>query len=107
MLDHSPGCHFSYYYHPKKFLYYHLIQPKDLSNFLRSLDLPLINLKVEFDLSWIKDCVLVQHNNNKTGIDFKITSTNFSVSVDILSINNSIKHGTRILKNNILEKIKI
>ena len=83
-----------------------MIQPKDLSNFLRSLDLPLINLKVEFNLSWIKYCLLVQHNN-KTGIDFKITSTNFYVSVDILSINNSIKHGTRILKNNILEKIKI
>ena len=29
-----------------------------LSNFSRSLDLPLINCKIELDLSWSKNCMI-------------------------------------------------
>ena len=47
---------------------------KYLSNFWRSLNLPLINCEVELDLSWAKDCVLVEHNNSITGTGFKIMS---------------------------------
>ena len=36
---------------------------KYLSNFWRSLDLPLVNCEIELDLSWTKDCVWIQHNN--------------------------------------------
>ena len=31
---------------------------KYLSNFWRSLDLPLINCEIELDLSWPKDCIM-------------------------------------------------
>ena len=31
---------------------------KYLSNFWRSLDLPLINCKIELDLSWSKECII-------------------------------------------------
>ena len=42
----------------------------------------MINCEVEFNSSWtIKDCILAEHNNKKTGIDFKITSTKHYVSV--------------------------
>ena len=37
---------------------------KYLSNFLKSLDLPLINCEIELDLTWTKDCVLIEQNNN-------------------------------------------
>ena len=61
------------------------------SNFWRSLDLPLINCKIEPDLSWAKDCVLIEQNNNITGVSFVSTSTNFYVSVVTLSVNDNIK----------------
>ena len=53
---------------------------KYLSNFWRSLEMPLINCKVELSLKWIENCVLstaaIGHNANATGADsatFKIT----------------------------------
>ena len=47
---------------------------KYLSNFWRSLEMPLINCKVELSLNWIEDCVL---SNSGTAITFKITDANF------------------------------
>ena len=44
---------------------------KHLSNFWRSLDLPLINCEINL----YKDCVLIQLHNNITGTNFIITST--------------------------------
>ena len=53
---------------------------KYLSNFWRSLEMPLIHGKVELSLRWIENCVLtsaaVDPNVNNTGADsatFKIT----------------------------------
>ena len=72
---------------------------KYLSNFWRSLDLPLINYKMELDLLWTKDCVLIQHHNNITGTNIMITSTKLYVPVVTMSINDkinfleNIKHG--------------
>ena len=43
---------------------------KYLSNFWKSLDLPLVNCEIELDLSWTKDCVLIEQNNNVTGVNF-------------------------------------
>ena len=54
---------------------------KYLCNFWRSLDLPLINCEIEFDLSCTKDCVLIKQNNNITGVSFVITSTKLYVPV--------------------------
>ena len=46
---------------------------KYLSNFWRSLEMPLINCKVELSLRWIENCVLtaaaVGDNANLTGAD--------------------------------------
>ena len=64
---------------------------KHLSNFWRLLDLPLINCEIELDLSWKKDCVLIQHHDNITGTNFMITSTKLYVPVATLSINDNIK----------------
>ena len=64
---------------------------KYLSNFWRFLDLPLISYEVELDLSWTKDCVLIEWNNNSTAVNFVITSTKRYVPVVTLSINNNIK----------------
>ena len=62
-----------------------------LSDFWRSLDLPLINCEIELNLSWTKDCVLIQHHNNVKGINFMITSTKLYVPIATLPINDNIK----------------
>ena len=56
---------------------------KYLSNFWRSLEMPLINCKVELSLKWIENCVLtsaaIGANADATGADsatFKITDAN-------------------------------
>ena len=64
---------------------------KLLSDFWTFLDLPLINCEIEFDLTWTKDCVLIKHHNNITGVIFIITSTKIYVPVVTLSINDNIK----------------
>ena len=61
---------------------------KYLSNFWRTLDIPLINCEVEIILTWTKNCVLADMtvraagNNNDppataapTGLEFQITDT--------------------------------
>ena len=59
---------------------------KYLSNFWRSLEVPLINCKVELSLKWIENCVLttaaIGANANATGADsatFKITDAKLYV----------------------------
>ena len=61
------------------------------SNFWRFLDLPLINCEIEFDLSCTKECVLIEHHNNITGVNVIIASNKLYVPVAILSINDNIK----------------
>ena len=71
---------------------------KYLSNSWRSLEMPLINCKVELSLKWIENCVLtttaIGANTNATGADnaiFKITDTKLSVPVVTLSTEDNIK----------------
>ena len=71
---------------------------KYLGNFWRSLEMPLINCKVELSLKWIENCVLtttaIGANTNATGADnaiFKITDTKLSVPVVTLSTEDNIK----------------
>ena len=59
---------------------------KYLSNFWRSLEMPLINCKVELSLKWIENCVLttaaIGVNANAIGADsatFKITDAKLYV----------------------------
>ena len=53
--------------------------------------MPLINCEIELDLSWAKDCVLIEHHNKITGVNFMITSTKVYVPVVTFSINDKNK----------------
>ena len=75
---------------------------KHLSNFWRSLNIPLINCEVELILTWSKNCVLVNmikrdaEGGNPaiiapTELEFKITNTKLYVPVVTLSKENDTK----------------
>ena len=71
---------------------------KYLSNFWRSLEMPLINCKVELSLRWIENCVLtaaaVGDNANLTGADsatFEITDGKLYVPIATLSAEDNAK----------------
>ena len=55
---------------------------KYLSNFFRSLEMPLINCKVHLDLKWTKNCLLYSVDGNT---EFQITDTKLLVPVVTLS----------------------
>ena len=63
---------------------------KYFSNFWRLLDLPLINCEIELDLLWTKYCVLIEENNDITGVNFAIIATKLYLPVVTLSINDNI-----------------
>ena len=48
-------------------------------------------MKVELDLSCAKDCVLIDHHNDTTGVNSVITSTKIYVIVVTFSINDNTK----------------
>ena len=71
---------------------------KYLSNIWRSLEMPLINCKVELSLRWIETCVLtsaaVEADANNTGADsatFKITYGKLYVPIVTLSAEDNAK----------------
>ena len=79
---------------------------KYLSNFWRSLNIPLINCEVELILTWFKNCVLIEkltredncndntivyEINNPENAIFQITDTTLYVPVVTLSKENDIK----------------
>ena len=71
---------------------------KYLSNFWRSLKIPLINCKIELSLKWIENCVLtsaaIGADANATGADsatFKITDAKLYVPIVTLSAEDSVK----------------
>ena len=81
-----------------------VIPLKHLSNFWRSLNIPLTNCEVELILTWSKNCILADMterdagNNNDppaivvpTELEFKITNTKLFVPVVTLSKENDIK----------------
>ena len=83
-----------------------VIPLKHLSNFWRSLNIPLINCEVELILTWFKNCVLidklirdadyeanphVSEINNPENAIFQITDTKLHVPVVTLSKENDIK----------------
>ena len=63
---------------------------KYFSNFWRLLDLPVINCEIELDLLWTKYCVLIEENNDITGVNFAIIATKLYLPVVTLSINDNI-----------------
>ena len=61
-----------------------VIPLKYLSNFWRTLNIPLINCEVELILNWSKNCVLTDMtaaNNAPTGLEFQITDTRLHIPV--------------------------
>ena len=60
---------------------------KYLSNFSRSLEMPLINSKINLGLNWSKDCVM----SDIADTTFKITNTKFYVPTVTLSRKNNVK----------------
>ena len=71
---------------------------KYLSNFWRSLEMPLINCKIELSLKWIENCVLttaaIGANADATGADsatFKITDAKIYVPIVTLSAEDNAK----------------
>ena len=56
-----------------------------LSNFWRTLEMPLINCKVELILTWSRNCVIISTNSINQIPTFTITETNLYVPVVILS----------------------
>ena len=62
-----------------------------ISNYWSFLDLPLTKDELELDLSWTKDCVLIQHHDNIKGVIVGITSAKLYIPVVTLSINDNIK----------------
>ena len=81
-----------------------IVPLKHLSNFWRSLDIPLINCEVEIIVTWSKNCILAEITINDDsanvaplGATCKITDTKLYVPVVTLSKENDIK---------LLEKLK-
>ena len=79
-----------------------LIPLKYLSNFWRSLNIPLINCEAELILTWSKNCLLAGMTRRNAQVDnlaivppaeleFKITDTKLYVPVVSLSKENDIK----------------
>ena len=58
-----------------------------LSNFWRSLEMPLINCKIHHELNWTKDCVMSTIANRTS----KITSTKLYVPIVTLSSTDNVK----------------
>ena len=61
---------------------------KYLSNFWRSLGMPLINCKVEFSLKWYEECIL---SNSGNGATFKITDAKLYIPIVTLKTEDNTK----------------
>ena len=60
---------------------------KYLSNFWRSLEIPLINCKIHLELNWTKDCVMSTIANTT----FKITNTKLYIPIVTLPTKDNVK----------------
>ena len=67
-----------------------MVPLKYLSNFWRTLEMPLVNYKINLDLSWSKNYVIVAKNANQA-TTFSLTDTKLYVPVITLSTQNNIK----------------
>ena len=62
-----------------------------LSNFWKTLNVPLINCEVELILNWSKNCVLALGDNAPSDATFQIKDTKLYVPVVTLLKKNDIK----------------
>ena len=68
-----------------------MVPLKYLSNFWRTLEMPLINCEVNLILTWSANCVIVYTNVANQGATFEITETNLYVPVVTLSTQDNAK----------------
>ena len=68
-----------------------MVPLKYLSNFWRTLEMPLINCEVNLILTWSSTCVIVSTNNANQGATFTITNTRLYVPVVTLSTQENAK----------------
>ena len=58
-----------------------MVPLKYLSNFWKTLEIPLINCEVEFLLNWSENCVIIYADVENQVPTFIITETNLYVSL--------------------------
>ena len=68
-----------------------MVPLKYLSNFWRTLDMPLINCEIELIIDWSANCVIISTNNANHVPAFTITETNLYVPAAILSTQDNSK----------------
>ena len=68
-----------------------MVPPKYLSNFWRTLEMPLINCEVNLILTWSSACVIVSTSNANQGATFTITNTRLYVPAVTLSTQENAK----------------
>ena len=83
-----------------------MVPLKYLSNFWRTLEMPLINCEISLQLKRSKKCILVAGTANNQNPSFQINDTKLNVSVVTLSTQENIKLLKKLesgLKRTILE----
>ena len=73
-----------------------MVPLKYLSNFWRTLEIPLINCEVSLILNWSANCVIAYNNVANQGATFIITETKFYVPVVTLSTQDDAKLLTQL-----------
>ena len=68
-----------------------MVPLKYLGNFWRTLEMPLINCKINLILNWSADCVIVNTNASNQGATFEITETKLYIPVLALSTQDNAK----------------
>ena len=68
-----------------------MVPLKYLSNFWRTLEMPLINCEVELIYNWSANCVIIYTNVNNRVPTFTITETNLYVPEVTLSTQDNAK----------------
>ena len=68
-----------------------MVPLKHLSNFGRTLEMPLINCEIELIFTWYKNCVIIYTDVNNEDPTFTITETNLYVPIVTLSIQDNAK----------------
>ena len=71
-----------------------IVSLKYPSNFCRTLEMPLINCEINFDLNWSKKCVIAATTVADQGTTFLITDTKLYVLV----VNLSTRDNTKLLE---------
>ena len=68
-----------------------MVPLKYLSNFWRTLEMPLINSEIELILTWSRDCVIIYTDVNNQNPTFTITETNLYAPAVTLSTQDNSK----------------